>query len=303
MTSEAPPPMRRPDTPSAARLGTSASSGSPTAFPDRTSRQHHPGRILPPGGPPEPDDAPNGPDPALPRPPGRCSPTPEPCTPNPARRTLPGPAAARPTPSRTHLPAHVLQREPEHLSGRLDVHPRLRRRSTLERVGDVVHAGEAAQAVLQAFDGHLQLHRVRPDQLHVDPLRPAAGRTPRTRAPPLPQSGRSAPASAGPAGRPSRRARPRARTPASSRNSDLSNDRTLAPTPRAPARRARQWPARARLRAGCPDGGHVPGLSLVEVVEARSQECLPLGEAAMLPPVSRLFATSNVGCHFPHRLA
>ena len=59
-----------------------------------------------------------------------------------------------------HLPAHVPQREPERLGGRLDVDPQLPR-SALERVGDVVHAGEAAQAVLlHTLDGRLQLHGV-----------------------------------------------------------------------------------------------------------------------------------------------
>ena len=53
------------------------------------------------------DDAPHGPDPALPRPPGRCSPTPEPCTPNPACRTPPAPADAHPTPSRTTPPTRT----------------------------------------------------------------------------------------------------------------------------------------------------------------------------------------------------
>ena len=59
---EAPPPTRRPDTPSPAHLETSASSGSPTASADRTSRPLRQGRSPRLAGPPEPGDAPHGPD-------------------------------------------------------------------------------------------------------------------------------------------------------------------------------------------------------------------------------------------------
>ena len=111
------------------------------------------------------------------------------------------------------LPADVLQREPERLGGGLDADAHLPR-SALERVGDVVHAGKAAQTALHALHGRPQQQRVGRRPVARRPLRPAAGRTPRTPARPLPESGRSARASAGRPRRPARRARRPAPAPA-----------------------------------------------------------------------------------------
>ena len=134
MTAAALPPTRRPDNPSHARLDTTASHQSPPASGRRTARPHRPGRSPGPQAPPESHDAPNGRDPDLPRPPGRCSPKPERCTqshpenrtptaphhspPPPSCTTPPSPPPCCSHPDRPHRPRSARTSEPQSTPGR-----------------------------------------------------------------------------------------------------------------------------------------------------------------------------------------